>query len=353
MKAEIHGATDDFVARVATVGSTLPSDAMWVGNADSVLSHGRARIKLPQGYKEELSGDVLLIRPSTGVVHRLIRASSSNNFFLVTEQCDQLCVMCSQPPKKTHLDRFSHYQAAALLAPSNARITITGGEPTLHKQAVFKLISETAAQRPDISFHVLSNAQHFVENDIAFLRSEAGRKIVWGVPLYAHFPSLHDEIVGKVGAFANLLDGLAILGRSGAKVELRTVVMKSNAETLPDIARFITTNVPFAAPWAIMQLENIGFARNRWSELFFDNSARFEPIAEAIDVARMSGVDALLYNFPLCTVPTAYRRFAPSTISDWKRRYVEACEGCLVRNYCGGFFEWYPEHRGFGRIGLQ
>src|SRR5690606_32047819 len=103
----------------------------------------------------------------------------------------------------------------------------------------------------------------------------------------------------------------------------------------------VTRLVPFAAPWAIMQLERIGYAANRWNELFFDSSEDFNPIACAIDIARLCDIPVLLYNFPLCTVPPAYRALAPATISEWKNKFLPVCEGCSIRQSCGGFFEWH------------
>jgi hypothetical protein len=100
-----------------------------------------------------------------------------------------------------------------------------------------------------------------------------------------------------------------------------------------------------------MQLENIGYGRKNWDHLFFDSGASFAPVAAAIDAARARGMSVALYNFPLCTVPPAYRDLAHASISDWKRRYLEPCKGCRLRTGCGGFFAWYPEAQGFASIG--
>jgi hypothetical protein len=92
-----------------------------------------------------------------------------------------------------------------------------------------------------------------------------------------------------------------------------------------------------------MQLENIGFARNRWSKLFFDHSASFDPVAAALDEALLHGIEARLFNFPTCTVPDTYRSFAEASISDWKRKFAGACDTCSAKSRCSGFFEWHPE----------
>lgn len=238
-----------------------------------------------------------------------------------------------------------------MLAPQGAVVGLSGGEPTLYKDELFDLLDFALTMRPDLRFHVLTNAQHFVENDLGFLSSLNARRILWGVPLYAPDAGIHDQIVGKTGAHARLLDGLAILCRAGAQTELRTVVMKQNVLLLPKLARFIARHATFASPWAIMQLENIGYARNRWTDLFYDHSINFTPIQTAVETARLHGVDVMLYNFPLCTVPAAYRRLAPSTISDWKRRFEPECEGCLAKKWCSGFFEWHPSQTSYQQLG--
>jgi len=344
LAAEVRGADAPFVVRLSSTSESVDDALLRQTDQNTlVVSHGRARARMAGSDPAPFLGDIVLLDPARSTMQRLIRAGSRHNTFLVTERCDQLCVMCSQPPKKTHHDNFLHYERAALLAPQDAVLGFSGGEPTLYKRELFELLARVHAARPDLRFHVLTNAQHFSNGDIPFLSSAAGRTVQWGVPLYAPDAELHDRIVGKDGAFGALLDGLAILCRAAANVELRTVLTTMNAASLPCLAHFISRLVPFAAPWAIMQLERIGYASNRWNELFFDSSADFEPVANAINIARLSEIPTLLYNFPLCTVPPAYRVFAPATISDWKNKFLEVCEGCSLRSSCGGFFAWHTD----------
>lgn len=299
----------------------------------------------------EVDGDVLLVNPRRGTADRIIRSTSSHNTFLVTERCDQVCVMCSQPPKKHHVDLFPYFEIAALLAPESATIGISGGEPTLFKEQLFAFLKRVLDMRPDLSFHVLTNGQHFEEDDRSPMTGIDQSRIVWGVPLYSHDPAIHDQVVGKPGAHERLLENLAFLCRVGAVIELRTVLMQPNAPGLAKLARFITTLLPFIRTWAIMQTENIGYGRMNWKALFYDSSEGFNVVGRAIDFVRSRGIDARLYNFPLCTVPEAYRHLAPATISDWKRAYREECDGCTLKNECGGFFEWHPREHGYSRLG--
>jgi His-Xaa-Ser system radical SAM maturase HxsC len=291
----------------------------------------------------DLDGDIVLVQPGSGRAERLLRSGSRHNTLLVTERCDQLCVMCSQPPKKTHVDRFDLFEQACLLAEPGTLIGITGGEPTLYKDQLCGMIERVLDTRHDLEFHVLSNGQHFVDDDIERLRDPRFARVSWGIPLYASEATIHDEIVGKSGAFMRLQQSLSVLALAGARIELRTVLLSSNLQALSELARHIAVRLRFIEVWSIMQLENTGYARNRWGKLFVSHASRFEPIAEALDRATLLGIDAQLFNFPRCTVPPSYRHLAISSISDWKRKFTPACAPCRERDVCSGFFEWHPD----------
>lgn len=304
-------------------------------------SHGLLEISgLPHS---EIGGDVVLVQPATGRAERLIRRGSDHNTLLVTERCDQLCVMCSQPPKKTHVDRFQLLEEACLLADPGTLIGVSGGEPTLYKDQLLGMVERVLTARPDLGFHILSNGQHFGEEDIVRLRQPLFEGVSWGIPLYAADPAVHDEIVGKVGAFSRLEESLAVLIMAGARVELRTVLVRPNLTHLAALSHYVAARLGFVEAWSIMQLENIGFARRRWNNLFVEHWSCFSRIAEAIDYALLHGVRAQLFNFPLCTVPEPYRSLAAPSISDWKKKFAGACEGCTVQQSCSGFFEWHSD----------
>ncbi|MGF9564695.1 His-Xaa-Ser system radical SAM maturase HxsC [Neorhizobium sp. BT27B] len=330
-----------------------PHDALLIDRADdrreydfcgfSLVVYGDAGMPL--------DNDVLLLAPGQRSAARIIRASSAHNTLLITEQCDQLCVMCSQPPKKHHVDMFAQLETAASLAPAGAYIGISGGEPLLHKQALFSMLENLAADRPDLRFHILSNGQHFEPDDVDRLVAIGPERILWGIPLYSPDPSNHDAIVGKVGAYHRLMRSMVLLMRSGAAVELRTVVLRQNWQELPALAEQIATRLPFIDRWAIMHLENIGYGRMNWHLSFKDTSSDFGMLGRAIDIATARDTTVTLYNFPLCSLPAAYRVLAPRTISDWKNKHEVFCDGCSAQSDCGGFFQWYDHKNGFSRLG--
>lgn len=309
---------------------------------EAILSSPHGMFALRLLGEKSIDGDVLLVLPESKRAERIFRKGSNHNTLLVTERCDQLCVMCSQPPKKTHDDRFAHFLEACQLCEKNSVIGISGGEPTLFKEQLFDLIESVSSIRSDVEFHILTNAQHFSIEDVNRLKQGAYRSVVWGIPLYATDAALHDRIVGKVGAFEALLNSFALLMRSGAHVELRTVVMQSNYTQLPALAKFVSAHLKFVGSWSIMQLENIGFAKNRWHSLYWDHRRDFGQIEQAINIAQQHRIDVRLFNFPRCTLPAYFRHIAPASISDWKRKYAAICQTCNEKPQCSGFFEWHP-----------
>lgn len=308
-------------------------------------------LELDAPQQINLAGDVIMIVPGKESARRLIRADSRHNTLLITEQCDQLCLMCSQPPKKHHVDLFRELTIAASLAPPSAYIGISGGEPLLHKRALLNMLAEVTAERPDLTFHVLTNGQHFDSDDIPLLKKIGIENVLWGIPLYSSDAGLHDMIVNKEGAFDRLFESFNTLFTAGSSVELRTVVLEQNYGSMPDLASFVGTRLPFLERWAIMQLESIGFGRMNWSRIFKDTSTEFEAIAKAINIATVKGVSVQLYNFPLCSIPEAYRSRAQASISDWKNKFESFCSKCSSRPSCGGFFEWYDHTKGFKGLG--
>tara|TARA_A100001391_G_scaffold188617_1_gene159331 strand:+ start:29344 stop:30417 length:1074 start_codon:yes stop_codon:yes gene_type:complete len=308
--------------------------SLWIGG------NGLLQIEAPA---DELIDDVVLVDPEAGRIERLLRSGSEHNTLLVTERCDQLCVMCSQPPKKNHDDRFALLEEACLLAEPGSLIGISGGEPTLFKSQLLAMLETVLSIRPDLSFHILSNGQHFTTDDVARLSEGQFAHVAWGIPLYASTATLHDRIVAKPGAFERLQDSFDYLLQAAARIELRTVILQDNLDQLPDLARYVSINLPFIEQWSIMGLENIGFAKNRWDSLYVDIRQNFEPLDLALDQAQLRGIPVRLFNTPLCYLPADFRHYAVASISDWKRRYAPACDNCHQKSNCSGFFEWHPE----------
>ena len=351
---EFEGGENAFLLKLELPPDTLKEeqrqfypDQLRVDEDGNILCQVRGQSLKIFGLEDDsLLGDVLLCQPRVNIAQRLIRRQSDHNTILFTERCDQMCAMCSQPPKDTdYSPMFPFYKDAILLADKGMRIGISGGEPTLYMQELLDILENSTVQRPDISFHILSNGQHF--NQKYMERIEAlnnNFNLLWGIPLYSHQAAVHDEIVGKLGAFEKVMAGYYQLAEAGASIELRTVLTARNVLDLPLLAKFIATNLPFVSFWAIMAMEPIGFAKANKKQLFYDHSIFPQPLIAAIENSCSFGVDVRLYNFPLCSIPKQQRGHCTASISDWKRKYVEECTLCEQKKHCTGFFEWYDHN---------
>ena len=67
--------------------------------------------------------------------------------------------------------------------------------------------------------------------------------------------------------------------------------MKQNVEHLTNLSHLICTKLSWIRVWAIMQLENIGYARMNWKKIFFDNSEDFTQIERSISLLQSNNIN--------------------------------------------------------------
>ena len=114
---------------------------------------------------------------------------------------------------------------------------------------------------------------------------------------------------------------------------------------LPQIAEFVYRNLTFASHVTFMGLEMMGFAVPNLELLWIDPWDYRDKLAEATLFFATRGVPVSVYNHQLCTVPETIWPYCRKSISDWKNEYVAACNGCEVREHCGGFFSSVANRR--------
>ena len=161
---------------------------------------------------------------------------SNSNVLFVTDQCNNHCVMCCQPPKMKN-DFDYHFKKNVSLIKSAPKATkvvcVTGGEPTLAGDRLFKLIKIVRENLPETDIQILSNGRIFTNHETAHLLKEVGGDRVFvGVPLHSDYAGDHDRIAGCKGAYKETMLGLYNLGDEGIPVELRIVINKMNYRRL-------------------------------------------------------------------------------------------------------------------------
>jgi len=140
-------------------------------------------------------------------------------------------------------------------------------------------------------------------------------------------------------AFDETIRGILNLKSLSQKVEIRVVLHKQTYQRLPELAQFISRNLQFVDQVALMGLEITGFTRANLEELWIDPIDYQSELGKAVDIFRKAGIVTSIYNLQRCLLPKELWPISVKSISDWKNKYYEECEGCYERSSCGGFFE--------------
>jgi His-Xaa-Ser system radical SAM maturase HxsC len=302
---------------------------------------GLPRVTVPETIQPLLTGDVVALHES-GRVDTMYRSDSLHNSLFVTEQCNSYCLMCSQPPRRVDdLEYFLTLNARALrLMPSDVAVLgITGGEPTLLESRLADLLRLCRTVLPSAQVEILSNGRKLADETLATaIAAGSDDKVLFTIPLYADNPVRHDYIVQADGAFNETILGFYNLAALGVRAEVRVVLHRESAPRLPHLARFVQKNLPFVEQVAFMGLEMTGLARAHEDLLWIEPPEYMALLHEAIDHLVSLGMRASIYNLPRCLVPPELWPYLRRSISDWKREYLPACEGCGERAECGGLF---------------
>ncbi|ORA40100.1 His-Xaa-Ser system radical SAM maturase HxsC [Mycobacterium aquaticum] len=312
-----------------------------VGRAARPDAMSMSYVRVPATLAELGDGDVLSIYPQSGRVRVLYRRSSRHNFFLVTERCNNYCLMCSQPPRKVDdgwlIDEIA--QSLSLVDPATSALTFTGGEPLTEWRRFTGLLELTRDLLPDTAIHVLTNGRAFSYPEVANAWAAVDHpKLSAGIPIYAAVDHIHDYVVQAKGAFDETVLGVLRLKNHGQRVEIRIVLHAITAPRLRETCSWIARNLPFVDHVALMGMEHTGFAVANDETLWIDPLDYQEQLKVGVDILSAAGVNVSVYNLPLCVLDPVVRRFAVRSISDWKNAYLPECDGCSARSDCAGFF---------------
>jgi|CXWL01.1.fsa_nt_gi His-Xaa-Ser system radical SAM maturase HxsC len=303
--------------------------------------NGGPTAQLPTEFNYLDDGDVIRLEQHRGAIRVLFRRSSSMNSFLLTERCNNYCLMCSQPPRNVEdgwiVDEI--LDALPLIDPGTPEIMFSGGEPTLLGPRFLELVRACKSYLPNTALHVLSNGRKFAEPQFAADLARINHPdLMTGIPIYSDLPHIHDYVVQADGAFDETIRGILNLKSYGQRVEIRVVLHKQTVGRLPDLANFITHNLLFVDHVALMGLEWMGFARANVDTLWIDPLQYQAELRIAVGILNRARINVSIYNSQLCLMDRSLWPFARKSISDWKQEYMPECDGCGVKERCAGFF---------------
>ncbi len=318
-----------------------------VNSQSDVASWLRPLVEIPSSPSYLDNGDIVRLNPRSGEMRVLYRKNSRFNSLLVTQRCNNRCVMCSQPPRNSADGYLVNelLQAIPLMGIDTPELVLTGGEPTLLPDELLRLVRCCASNLPHTCVLLLSNGRFFTYLSYCEALSTIKHpSLTIAVPLYSSLSNEHDFIVQANGAFDQTVRGIMNLGRCHQRIELRVVIHRLNCERLPEMAEFIARNLPFVAHVALMGMEPTGFARANLDQLWVDPAAYSSLLSEAVHELSRHHICTSIYNHQLCTLPVELWRYARQSISDWKDTFLNECSPCSVRGQCCGFFASAVDH---------
>lgn len=267
---------------------------------------------------------------------------SNSNVLFVTNQCNNHCIMCCQPPQKGNDFGafFKHNIQLIKNAPKETKVVcITGGEPTLAGGQFIDLVRIAREELPETYIHILSNGRNFAKNDLAHnLKFAGGDKVFVGVPIHSDYSRDHDIIAGAKNSFNETMLGLYNLADEGIAIELRIVINRLNYLRLTNIAEYLFKNLPFVSWVAFMGMEDTGLATQNSKHIWIEPVDYIPQLCEAVNYLAGWDIPVSIYNIPLCLLPRRIHKFASQSISDWKTKYLNFCDECSVKEQCCGLF---------------
>ena len=286
-------------------------------------------------------GDIIGIRHASRRFRTLYRKASRHNSFLVTERCNNYCLMCSQPPKNVDdgwiLDEI--LESLPLVDPTTRSLTFTGGEPLTEWCEFVAVLAECRDKLPNTAIQVLTNGRGFADSNIVDAWSAVRHpSLIAAIPVYAAVDHIHDHVVQAKGAFDETILGILKLKDRGQRVEIRVVLHALTAPIISETCRWLARNLPFVDHVALMGLENTGFAIANDALLWIDPMDYQASLAEGVEHLSALGVNVSVYNLPLCVLDRSIWPVAVQSISDWKNGYLDECISCRKRQRCSGLF---------------
>jgi His-Xaa-Ser system radical SAM maturase HxsC len=341
---EVHGTGDAFQLILKSSLSPCPGSLKVEYTTDLVAPsfalEETPNIKLTSSFWRLHEYDLVFIDFEKGLFEIAWRSQSSSNSVLITEQCNHRCLMCSQPPKLT--DDFDWRVKLDLLAevlPENSDVLcLTGGEPSLYLDKLAAPVGRLIHK--DIrGISILSNGALLRRSNVrTFAEAVDPHKILWCIPLYSHFPSVHDQIVASNGAWYKTLEGMQNLHEEGFAIQLRFIPLKQNQLGIAEYLEFVNSSLSFVHQLVIMGLEVTGYAVGNLSDIAPDFVHVAQELHKAEVLLRRLPMEVNLLNLPLCLLPPTLHRYSVNSISDWKNFYPKECDACDLKQSCAGFF---------------
>ena len=280
---------------------------------------------------------------NNGTLIRKYNDKSTDNYFFVTSGCNSNCIMCPSPEASRRKAQHTSIEDLCTLAkhiPSDApHLTITGGEPFLVGEGIFDFIKYLKERFTYTEFLLLTNGRIFsVPKYVELLKQYLPQNSIVAIPLHGSCDKVHDNITRARNSFVQTRLGIKNLLKNHIRVELRVVVSKLNVANFGEIAEIIHNEFSGIQYVSIIAMEMTGSAKTNKDHIWLPYKEVFCQIKPSVRFLIENGIDVRLYNFPLCTVDSAFWTICEKSISENKVKYAETCDECKYKKNCGGVF---------------
>lgn len=276
----------------------------------------------------------------------------------LTMACNERCSFCNVPvedyQRPTPPWEKIEQELEKFVLTGQQTLTISGGEPTLLRKRLLRLIRE--AKIRGIPFIELqTNAVLLKKNYVAEL-VEAGLTSSF-ISFLSEKADLHDELVKLEGAFDSCVQGIENLIEAGVWVTLNPVLTAKTAGRLLEYIHFVHERFPEIKTISLSVVQPHGRAKKNW-HLLPDYQELKELVPKAIELSQEYGIELLnpYCGLPICIGWTGEvdkcvetidhnKTFRPNIQNKGNKSKGLACQWCAFRVGCGGAWHQYWEVR--------
>jgi MoaA/NifB/PqqE/SkfB family radical SAM enzyme len=281
--------------------------------------------------------------------------------------CNNRCRFCVQGDKRKTAATPALGSLLAELESSRstaAGVVFTGGEPTLRPDLVDLV---TRARELGYSpIQIQSNGRMFASRAYCDRLIEAGAT-EFSPALHGHVAALHDHLTRAPGSFAQTVAGIRNLRALGMPVVTNSVVVRSNAPTLPRLARLLLALD--VTQFQLAFVHPVGAVTAAFTSLVPRMELIAPALARSLRLGLAARVPAMTEAVPYCILPgleecVVEARIPPTrvvdagvTVEDYREYRLRegklkgpACRDCRWFDACEGPWREYPERYGFGEF---
>jgi MoaA/NifB/PqqE/SkfB family radical SAM enzyme len=304
----------------------------------------RRRLSIISSVEEQIERELVTPNLRTGADG----ATVNEHIIRIGFRCNQACRFCFV---STHLPSATNdviESAIRAAAASPARITLSGGEPTLHPRlADYLRLACSLSPHP---VQLQTNA--VLLDDPARVRElvSAGLEDVL-VSLHGATPETSDAVTGAPATFTRTLEGIDNLRRAGVHILLNFVICQRNVAELPAVVKLAAERWPDA----ILTVSHVAPSTDmvpQDRDLIPRYTDVFEHLADALADSKRLGVRLVglesMCGIPLCLIPgdpgaLALELEVPEGFDGGEFVKTDECAACDLDGKCFGIRRGYAE----------